>query len=75
MTQKIISEYQFQLVGKIKPITNSDGIITEFQPQSRYENKKNLKLNKYGSGSFCKFTIDKKYSKKTGVYLIFVESF
>jgi hypothetical protein len=74
MTQKIISEYQFQLVGKIKPITNSDGIITEFQPQSRYENKKNLKLNKYGSGSFCKFTIDKKYSKKTGVYLIFVDN-
>ena len=40
MTQKIISEYQFQLVGKIKPDTNPDGTITEFQPQSRYENKK-----------------------------------
>ena len=75
MTQKIISEYQFQLVGKIKPNTNPDGTITEFQPQSRYENKKNLKLNKYGSGSFCKFTIDRKYSKKTGVYLILVDDF
>ena len=72
MTQKIISEYKFQFVGKIKPETNPDGTITEFQPQSRYENKKNLKLNNYGSGSFCKFTIDRKYSKKTGVYLIFV---
>ena len=73
MTQKRILEHQFQLVGKIRPETNSDGTIKEYQPQSRYENKKNLKLNRYGSGPFCKFTIDRKYSKKTGVYIIFVD--
>ena len=73
MRQKTILEHQFQLVGKIRPETNPDGTIREYQPQSRYENKKNLKLNRYGSGSFCKFTIDRKYSKKTGVYAIFVD--
>jgi hypothetical protein len=60
----------FNNVGEIKPELNSTRQIMEFFPQDRYENIKKLRLNKYGKGPFCKFSIDKKYSKQSGVYVI-----
>ena len=35
-------------------------------------NKKNLRLHKYGNGPFCKFSVDKTCSSRSGVYLIVV---
>ena len=69
-----INNLSFSHVCKITPQLDSSQNILEFLPQDRYENKKNLKLNKYGKGPFCKFTIDRKYLNKTGVYILTVEN-
>ncbi len=69
-----VGNYNFVFVCEIKPKINSNLQIQEFLPQDRYENKKNLKLNKFGTGPFCKFTIDRKYSTKSGVYLISIDN-
>ena len=68
-----ISNYEFDFVCKITPELEADASPKKFFPQERYDNKKNLKLNKYGKGPFCKFSIDRKYSFKTGVYVILVD--
>jgi len=68
-----INNYQFNFVCKITPELDVNGNPKKFFPQERYDNKKNLKLNKYGIGPFCKFSIDRKYSK-TGVYVILVNN-
>lgn len=63
----------FTYICEILPKVDALGNIVEFFPQERFENKGNLKLNKYGVGPFCKFTVDKKFSNKAGVYLLMVE--
>lgn len=67
-----IEDYEFNFICKIVPNTDNLGKFLEFLPQQRYENKKNYPLNKYGKGSFCKFSIDRKFSGKSGVYIISV---
>jgi hypothetical protein len=67
-----INNLFFSHVCKIIPQLDTSQNILEFFPQERYENKNNLKLNKYGVGPFCKFTINRKYSNKTGVYILTV---
>ena len=67
-----IQNYKFHHVCEIIPKLDSDNNVFEFLPQSRYENSKNLPLNNYGKGPFCKFSIDKKYFGKSGVYIISV---
>ena len=63
----------FMHVCQVSPKTDSQGKPLEIFPQNRYENKKNLPLNRYGHGPFCKFTIDRKYALKSGVYLITID--
>jgi hypothetical protein len=41
-------------------------------PQDRYKNLKQLSLNRYGAGPFCKFKIPGRIQTK-GVYLLIVE--
>lgn len=65
-----VGNYNFVYVCEINPKLDSNLQILELLPQDRYENKKNLRLNKYGKGPFCKFSIDRKYSGKSGVYVI-----
>ena len=60
MTKLDIQDYTFGHVCEIIPNLDDEGNVIEIFPQSQYENKKNLDLNKYGKGPFCKFTIDKK---------------
>lgn len=67
-----ISVTNFELVCPIEPERNTDGTIKEFLPQSRYPNRKNLLLNKYGNGPFCKFKIPSTI-KSCGVYAIMVD--
>ena len=74
MTSLKIQDHTFGYVCEIIPKLNSEGNVMEIFPQSKYENKKNLNLNKYGKGPFCKFTIDRKYSGKSGVYVILVNN-
>ena len=69
-----IQDHTFDYVCGIVPKLDSEGNVMEIFPQSKYENKKNLSLNKYGKGPFCKFTINRKYSGKSGVYVISVNN-
>jgi len=63
---------RFNYVCDITPDRDNNGDVKEFSPQKDYDNKKGLKLNKYGDGSFCKFKIPKDY-QKAGVYIISVD--
>ena len=67
-----VNDWTFEYICRIVPETDYNGNILEFLPQKRYANPKNIPLNKYGKGPFCKFDIDKKFSRKTGVYIILV---
>ncbi len=64
-------QYEFVWVCDIKPEREKDDSVRESMPQSRYNNKKNQPLHKYGNGPFCKFTIPKDY-KVSCVYAIVV---
>jgi hypothetical protein len=41
-------------------------------PQGRYRNGRNLRLNTYGAGPFCKFTIPQRF-QTSGVYILTVD--
>jgi len=68
-----IENIEFEHICEIVPNLDSQGKAIEFFPQERYENRKKLSLNKYGEGPFCKFSIDKKYARKSGVYIIKID--
>lgn len=59
----------FRFICEIEPITDEYGQIIEYSPSSEYKNKENKKLNKYGKGPFCKFTIPSNLNC-SGVYII-----
>ncbi len=61
----------FTFVQYLIPKFNKDGKIMIYSPQKLYLNKKNLPLNKYGSGHFCKFSVN--CPKDSGVYLWVVD--
>lgn len=48
---------------------DSDGSVLRFEPQGDYENEKGLPLNRYGTGSFCRFRVPGDIHR-AGVYLI-----
>ena len=62
-----IGKYEFIFLQTIRPTTDDEGKILRYKPQSRYNNKKGLKLNEFGDGEFCRFELDKAESAK-GVY-------
>ncbi|MBV9199464.1 MAG: GIY-YIG nuclease family protein [Alphaproteobacteria bacterium] len=64
-----LASYGFDFICEIKPEKNSDGSVTQFMPQYRYENFANLPLNKYGLGPFCKFQIPDN-NESRGVYIV-----
>jgi len=66
--EKIIQNLPFTYVNEIIPDLDSNNQPLEFFPQNKYENKLNHSLHRYGKGPFCKFNIEKKYAKKSGVY-------
>ena len=68
------NSWKFDHICEIIPETDEKGIPTEFFPQKRYNNKKNLSLNRYGKGPFCKFNIDEKFCGKSGVYTISINN-
>jgi hypothetical protein len=65
--------YEFRYVCDIKPLRNHDGTLQLLMPQVRYRNVRNLPLNAYGAGPFCKFTISKNF-RASGVYALTVDA-
>jgi hypothetical protein len=60
---------EFSLVAPVEPKRDSSGTIVEFMPQGSYLNSRQLRLNPYGGGPFCKFAIPT-YFPHEGVYAI-----
>lgn len=69
MKEKSLQNYLFSYVCDIEPAKNIDGSIKEFYPEKNYEGK--YKLNKYGNGPFCRFSIPSKWSGIMGVYALY----
>jgi hypothetical protein len=53
----------------IEPERRADGTVRHFQPQNDYAGRDDVALNRYGSGSFCRFRVPRNINK-AGVYLI-----
>jgi hypothetical protein len=64
--------YEFEHVGEIEPVRSPNGAVGQFMPQARYENARNLPLNKYGAGPFCRFRISNRF-QTSGVYALTID--
>jgi hypothetical protein len=67
-----LGEYQFIYICTIEPERNADGSVKQCMLQSRYKDKCNWPLNKYGKVPFCKFRIPNNYNVSS-VYAVVVE--
>lgn len=65
--------YDFEFVQDIQPVLDRYGRILEYSPQGQYDKWDSFKLNKYGSGTFCRFSIHPKWSGVSGVYAVFID--
>ncbi|MBI5150362.1 MAG: hypothetical protein HZA28_06295 [Candidatus Omnitrophica bacterium] len=68
-----INGHRFVLICAMKPEKDTEGNILRFEPQDKYENKRGVSLNKYGSGKFCRFRIPVGINQP-GVYIITVNN-
>ena len=68
-----LADYDFEHVCDIEPTRSPDGTVTQFMPQGRYHNARNLPLNTYAAGPFCKFTISGRFHV-SGVYVLTVDT-
>src|SRR5437016_4919181 len=64
--------YEFQYICNIEPVRDIYGSVRRNMPQERYRNRRNLPLNRYGEGPFCKFTIGNRFQAVSGVYVLTV---
>ena len=53
----LIGATEFHFISVIIPKADSQGQIIEESPALKYHNVKELPLNKYGDGPFCRFKI------------------
>jgi hypothetical protein len=67
-----IDRFEFQFVCYLEPEIGSEGAAVPLMPQHRYANAKNLPINPYGVGPFCKFRIPRHFNTR-GVYALVVE--
>ena len=63
--------YEFSFLQELKPEIDINGNVKEYSPQNDYKNEKGKSLHRYGSGTFCRFSIDA--GKWPGVYLWIVD--
>ncbi len=64
-----LGAYELQRICAIQPERDSAGAVRAFVPQERYEKRLQYRLNRYGSGPFCKFKIPNSY-RQSGVYAL-----
>lgn len=69
---KQLLSFDFQFVQTIEPKKDIEGRIVEYSPQSLYDGKETSKLNAFGDGTFCKFSISIfEWSGVSGVYAFY----
>ena len=66
-----IRDLPFSLVCNIEPERDVDGRIREFMPQARYKGAGVARLNRHGTGPFCRFTVPR-HLRFSGVYAVTV---
>ena len=66
-----IAGYEFEHICDIELLRDTDGSVLGFMPQDRYNNARNLPLNRYGVGPFCKFKISNRF-RASGVYVFVI---
>ena len=64
-----LEKHEFFFIETIRPMADETGQPLEFTPQSRYRNTRDLPLNPYGQGAFCRFKLKNPISKG-GVYIL-----
>ncbi len=67
----VIGGYNFTHICDIEVMRSADGTVVTALPQSRYEKRDLVPLNRYGAGPFCKFKIPSTYAQ-AGVYALTV---
>lgn len=67
-----IDRLSLEFVCHLTPDKEAAGQVLSVLPQERYKNARNLPLNAYGVGPFCKFRVPKQF-KTSGVYALVVE--
>ena len=60
---------RFSSVAPILPERDARGRVVEHFPHSRFRNRSNLPLSRYGAGPFCRFRVAQGWSK-SGVYVL-----
>lgn len=65
----LIGAFKFEHVCEIAPERDANGNVRRCAPQAAFRNERNLPLNRYGSGPFCKFRIPTSFNVG-GVYAI-----
>ena len=63
----------FAHAATIEPERDPDGALLEFTPQSRYASVATMRLNRYGSGPFCRFYLEG-LPQTSGVYVVTVDN-
>lgn len=69
--QMDVCGYPFLFLQEIVPECDANGNIREYYPQDAYSGRGRKPLNQYGSGAFCKFTVNAQ--NWPGVYLWVVD--
>ena len=65
-----IEGIQFHYVQELNPDRDPTGQIKQFMPQTRYTKHATSKINPYGKGPFCKFSINSEWAGRSGVYAL-----
>ena len=68
----LIDDNVFDLVEAIEPERGADGHVLEFMPQSRYKGHGKQRLNRHGTGPFCRFHAARRIAS-AGVYAVTVD--
>jgi hypothetical protein len=63
--------FEFDHVCDLEPSRDRGGAVQPLHPMARYQNVRDLQLNRYGKGPFCKFKIPSDYAV-SGVYGLLV---
>jgi len=70
---KILLNYEFEYIQELAPATDMHGSIKLFHPEEKYNNVKNRKLLSVGTGPFCRFSINPKWTSVSGVYAFYID--
>ena len=70
---KTLLDYEFEYVQELAPATDMRGKIKLFHPEEKYKNVKNHKLLPVGTGPFCHFSINPKWTSVSGVYVFYID--